>query len=581
MAYAQKTGNYTPAAGSGEKIVALYVRVSTGYQIDKDSLPFQKQELTAYCKHVLHLNNIEIFEDAGKSGKNTNRPAFERMMKKVRSGAVSHVVVYKIDRISRNLVDFSMMYDDFKYHRVTFISLNEQFDTSSAIGEAVLKIILVFAELERKLTSERVKDIMIGRAQSGQWNGARVPFGWAWDEENKVPIHSDVEATFARLIYDLYDETHSSSKIRDYLNSHDIPTKRGGEWTSKTVADFIRNPINKGDYRYNYRESAHGRKKPEEEVVYIEGVFPPLVDPEQWNRCNAIMDMNAERKRSEGFSHKRVFVHVFAGLLTCGDCGSFFQVVKKDRTRANGFAPSLYRCGARFRKRSCSACGCSDVHLGPFVFNYISNMVKASKMRSRVNNAAELEKILLSGPDFEGIAGIEKAGLEETFAGLRGRPAAGGASYIPAPLASSGSVDLSEIEKARKEKTQIERALDRLKKLYLFDDQGMDEKEFLSTRSELSERLVRINNQIADAEQSAFESEVCEMAFVNSASSFLLSYRIQTGERILYNEFAATIDDQVLHDFVILVIDHIVIRSGKVSSIVFKNGLENKFIYKQ
>ena len=157
-----------------EKIVALYVRVSTGYQVDKDSLPFQKKELKAYCEHVLHIDKkrIEIFEDAGKSGKNTKRPAFERMMEKVKHGQVSHVIVYKIDRISRNLVDFSLMYDDFKYNKVTFISLNEQFDTSSAIGEAILKIILVFAELERKLTSERVKDVMIGRAKNVQWNGA-------------------------------------------------------------------------------------------------------------------------------------------------------------------------------------------------------------------------------------------------------------------------------------------------------------------------------------------------------------------------------------------------------------------------
>lgn len=105
-------------AEQNEKIVALYVRVSTGYQVDKDSLPFQKKELKAYCEHVLHIdkNCIEIFEDAGKSGKNTKRPAFERMMGKVKSGQVSHVIVYKIDRISRNLVDFSLMYDDFKYN---------------------------------------------------------------------------------------------------------------------------------------------------------------------------------------------------------------------------------------------------------------------------------------------------------------------------------------------------------------------------------------------------------------------------------------------------------------------------------
>ena len=223
-------------AAPDTRTVALYVRVSTGYQVDKDSLPFQKQELRNYCRHVLHIeeSRLEVFEDAGKSGKNTKRPAFERMMAKVKAGLVSHVIVYKIDRISRNLVDFSLMYDDFKYNRVTFISLNEQFDTSSAIGEAVLKIILIFAELERKLTSERVTDIMINRALSGQWNGARMPFGWDWNEEKKMPVHSDKEAPTVRLMYDMYEETRSSCRVRDYFNSHDIATKRGGEWTTKT-----------------------------------------------------------------------------------------------------------------------------------------------------------------------------------------------------------------------------------------------------------------------------------------------------------------------------------------------------------
>ena len=292
MAYAK-----LKAAADAGKIVALYVRVSTGYQVDKDSLPFQKKELKSYCKHVLHIDEsrIEVFEDAGKSAKNTDRPAFQRMINKVKAGQVSHVIVYKLDRISRDLVDFSIMWKEFKAARVTFISLNEQFDTSSAIGEAVLKIILVFAELERKLTSERVKDIMIGRAHEGKWNGARMPYGWKWNSETQFPEHNPEEIQAARLIYSMYEKTKSSSKVRDYLNGNDIPTKRGGEWTTKTISDYIRNPMNKGDYRYNYRESPHGKKKPEEEVVYLEGVFPPLVDPDQWNRCNAIMDHNAEQ----------------------------------------------------------------------------------------------------------------------------------------------------------------------------------------------------------------------------------------------------------------------------------------------
>lgn len=135
---------------------ALYVRVSTTHQIDKDSLPLQRSDLINYTKYVLGINDFEIFEDAGYSGGTTDRPAYQDMMNRIKMGEFTHLIVWKIDRISRNLRDFSDMYDELKKYNVTFISRNEQFDTSTAMGEAMLKIILVFAELERKLTGERV-----------------------------------------------------------------------------------------------------------------------------------------------------------------------------------------------------------------------------------------------------------------------------------------------------------------------------------------------------------------------------------------------------------------------------------------
>ena len=561
------------------KNVAVYVRVSTGYQVDKDSLPHQKKEIVNYCVHVLHIDKkrIEIFEDAGKSGKNTNRPGFERMMKKVRAGLISHVVVYKIDRISRNLVDFSIMYDDFKYHRVTFISLNEQFDTSSAIGEAVLKIILVFAELERKLTSERVKDIMISRATEGLWNGARVPFGWDWDEENKIPIHSPVEGPFVHLMYDLYEDCHSSCKVRDYCNDNNIPTKRGGKWTSKTVADLIRNPLNKGDYRYNYRESARGRKKPEEEVVYVEDAFPALIEPDQWNRCNKIMDLNCEKRHQQGFQPLKKHCHAFGGILICGKCGATFHA-SKDRIRSNGFFPSTYRCGNKTGTRACDALGITDVVLGPFIFNYISNMVKASKVRKSIDTPDALEEILLNGKDFKNIIGIKEDDLFDTFQALQGK-ASSGLLYSPdanLKKADNISVDLKNL---KDELSKYTRALERLKKAYLFDDDSMNEKEYLSTKTEIEGKIVDIKNKILDAEDDTY-SQVDELSFVKAASSFLVSYKLQSGEYIKYNEFAASIEDQVLKDFVNLVIDSIQIDEGRVSVIRFNNGLVNTFLYR-
>ena len=559
------------------KTVAIYTRVSTGYQVDKDSLPFQEKELKAYCKHILHAEKTELFEDAGKSGKNTDRPAFLRMMKKIRAGEISHVVVYKIDRISRNLVDFSLMYDEFKKYRVTFISLNEQFDTSSAIGEAVLKIILVFAELERKLTSERVTDVMIGRAVSGKWNGARMPYGWKWNPEKEFPEHDPVEAPNARKLYEIYEKTRSTAKVRDYCYDNGIQTKRGGKWNTTTICNYLRNPMNKGDYRYNYRNSARGQKKPEGEVVYLPGVFPPLVDPDLWDRVNAILDDNSIKSTTSDNPHIKKHVHVFAGgILRCADCGAGFQVSRLDKVRLNGFQPSLYVCTSRRTYRACDAPGASDVTIGPFVFNYIANIVRATKSRAKISGPDDLERILLSGPEFKDVKYINRDDLDIIVQAIRGS-VKGGATFVPSPPGSEK--DAPEIEGLRAEADKLSRALDRLKKAFLFDDSGIPESEYLSTRSDLQERLTAVNNKIADALTGDSYSEAAELSFVNSASSFLLSYRLQSGDHIDYSDFASTVDKQVLKDFVSLVIDRIILKDSKIQEIVFKNGLRNRFIY--
>lgn len=565
-----------------EPIVALYVRVSTGYQVDKDSLPHQKKELKNYCKHVLHIpeERIMIFEDAGKSAKNTKRPAFERMMQMVRAGQISHVLVYKIDRVSRNLVDFSLMYDDFKKNRVVFISLNEQFDTSSAIGEAILKIILVFAELERKMTSERVMDIMLGRAKNGLWNGANVPFGYAWDDLLQFPVPHPTEADIIKFMYDFYEMEQSSCKLRDYLNGHDIPTKRGGEWTSKTVADIIRNPMYKGTYRYNYRESARGKIKPKEEWIVLEDVFTPLVSKEQWENCNKIMDSNAAARNNMCSQSKKKYYHVFGGLLRCGVCGSN-MICDKDRPRENGFFPSIYRCGNRWRKNTCKAKGVTDVVLGPFVFNYIKNMVQATNNAASISTPEALEEILLTGPEFKNVVGIDVVGLTAAFDALKALHGPT-ATYKPTALTNdtSTATDDARAVLLTQEKERNIKALERLKKLYLFDENAMSEREYLETKQGLEVRNAQIENELADMRMNQ-EAATASIGFVSSASSFLVAHKMNQGEHIDYKEFAPLLDDKTLKDFVASVVDSIGIIEGKVDSITFNNGMVHKFIRKE
>lgn len=580
MAYAMKV----PAASADDRIVAIYVRVSTGYQVDKDSLPFQKKELKAYCKHILHvdMSRVEIFEDAGRSGKNTKRPAYERMMQKVRAGLVSHVLVYKIDRISRNLVDFSLMYDDFKYNRVTFVSLNEQFDTSSAIGEAVLKIILVFAELERKLTSERVKDIMIGRANEGKWNGARVPYGWDWDSSAGWPVHSKKEAPFARAMYEMYLEVKSTGKIRDYNNAHKIPTKRGGEWTSKTVGDFLRNPMNKGDYRYNYRESARGRKKPINEVVYLEGVFEPLIDPEIWEKVNKIMDINRDKRNMGGLHPVERNCNVFAGLIQCGSCGSGYLVGKKDKRRKNGFTPSMYYCGAKTRAIHCQNLNVSDVKIGPFVINYISAMVRVSNERRKIKTPEDLEEMLLSDKAvFADIMGLSSDSLNNTFELLTGKSATGGALWRADLVDQKGAAaDPAEIESLKDQIRKYERAKERLEDAYYFSDDGMSEKEYLEKKNQFDSGRVAAENKLKELTETHIASGVDESAFMKSASAFLLTHKIRAGSHIVYSDLAGMVEEESIKEFFNLVLDHITVKDRRVTEIVFANGLSHEFIYR-
>ena len=212
---------------SRAKKVAIYIRVSTMYQVDKDSLPMQRKDLIAYAELILGINEYEIFEDAGYSGKNTDRPAFQDMMYRIRNGEFSHVLVWKIDRISRNLLDFAEMYEELQELRVVFVSKNEQFDTSTAIGEAMLKIILVFAELERNMTSERVTAAMISRASNGQWNGGRIPFGYDYDPESgEFSIRED-EAQVCRILKDDYMENKSLTHTSRLLNERGYKTRAG------------------------------------------------------------------------------------------------------------------------------------------------------------------------------------------------------------------------------------------------------------------------------------------------------------------------------------------------------------------
>lgn len=399
---------------------AIYIRVSTHWQIDKDSLQVQRRELAAYSEMVLNIKDYEIFEDPGYSAKNTDRPDYQRMMARLRTGEFSHLLVWKIDRISRNLLDFTEMYRELKNLGVTFVSKNEQFDTSSAIGEAMLKIILVFAELERHMTSERVTAVMLSRANNGQWNGGRVPFGYSWDKESKEFSIAESEANSVRKIFNLYEESQSILNVARVLNDAGITTRDGNVWSATVIHKILKNPFYIGVYRYNFHKDGDRQKaKDESEWVIVENHHVPIISEVQFDRVQFILQRNWRGGYQRGETHRKKNIHLFAGLLKCGACGSTMTATI-DRRRASGIRPSIYGCSMRRNnKNQCDNKFVSDLSVGPFVFNYIANILRAQKSISASAGIMTLERKLLRGKVFSDVGHINSDGLDQMRKGYK------------------------------------------------------------------------------------------------------------------------------------------------------------------
>ena len=289
------------------------------------------------------------------------------------------------------------------------------------------------------------------------------------------------------------------------------------------------------------------------------------------------MDAHASARNCMCNQSKKKYNHVFGGLLRCGVCGSN-MVCDKDKMRSNGFFPSIYRCGNHWQRNTCKAKGITDVVLGPFIFNYIKNVVQATKRANDITTLEQLEAILLSGPEFENIAGIDPNGLSAVFDALKGSTASK-AQYKPVPLDTAAPViDKAAILEAEKEKNL--NALKRLKNLYLFDDEAMSEKEYLETKQGLEVRNAQIENELAEL-RADDETPGTAAGFLASASSFLVAHKLNQAEHIDYKEFAPLLDDAILKEFVRTVIEKITIVGGKVDSITFKNEMVHKFVWKE
>lgn len=562
-----------------QKRAAIYVRVSTQYQVDRASLPVQRSELVNYAKYALDIPDFVIFEDAGYSAKNTDRPDYQQMMARIRTGEFSHLLVWKIDRISRNLLDFAAMYSELKQLGVVFVSKNEQFDTSSAMGEAMLKIILVFAELERNMTAERVSAVFLSRANDGIWNGGKVPFGYAYDKQTKTFSILEDEAKTVRLIYALYESSKSLVTVSKALNERGIKTRNGSEWSPTTVHTMLSNPFYSGTYRYNYRNESdphHHVPKKKEDWILVKNHHPAIVSPEHQAAVELIL---ASKSYGKNQTYQRKNIHAFAGLLTCGYCGSTMAATI-DRARADGWRPSVYICSRRRMSNDCQNKYVSDVTLGPFVLNFFANLIKASNSFGKSTSIETLEKKLLRGDALSIVDRIERPGLEELYNHLRS-----GFDEKPfdslAVNAAEASSDVQERDLLLADKRRLERALKRLNAIYLYGDEEIPGKDFILDRKSITDSLQQIDDRLKELDAAAvFDVSLSDDEFMEKASQFILTQQLLDKRSVNYEKFIRKIDPRIVKDFLNETVSNFCIKDGLTTSVLFKNGIELRFCYK-
>src|SRR6187455_3839325 len=188
---------------------AVYTRVSTdqGLEQDFNSLDAQYDASQAYIRSQAHAGWTLIrskYDDGGFSGGNTDRPALQRLLEDVRAEKVDVIVVYKVDRLSRSLADFAKLVELFDKHTVSFVSVTQQFNTTTSMGRLTLNVLLSFAQFEREVTSERIRDKIAASKRKGLWVGGPLPLGYAARNRKLVVVEEVAERV--RLIFRLYLE---------------------------------------------------------------------------------------------------------------------------------------------------------------------------------------------------------------------------------------------------------------------------------------------------------------------------------------------------------------------------------------
>jgi len=351
-----------------------------------------RQYIAAHYSQT-EAENALIYEDEGYSGGTLDRPQYKKMMKDSHTVDLFAVVVYRLDRISRSIGDFANLIEDLGERKIAFISIREQFDTSSPMGRAMMYIASVFSQLERETIAERIRDNMRELAKTGRWLGGTTPTGYESEHVSRVTIDGKTrkacrlkkipeEIEVVRMIYSKFMETGSLTKVDQFLMEKQILTKNGNRFTRFAVKSILSNPVymiaDKEAYRYfseNHTDlfaersdfdgvhgimaynrtlqkpgKTHQIKSMEEWIVSVgghEGIIPGDV----W----VCVQNKLEWNRSKSRRRPRNNTALLAGILYCASCGKPMRPKQSGRVNTNGEPIYTYLCTTKelSRRKHC------------------------------------------------------------------------------------------------------------------------------------------------------------------------------------------------------------------------------------
>lgn len=313
----------------------------------------------------LGVTEYLVYEDEGFSGGNINRPKFQELLKDAKAKKFDVLICYRLDRISRNVADFSATLAMLQTNNIDFVSIREQFDTSTPMGRAMVYISSVFAQLERETIAERVRDNMLQLAKTGRWLGGQEPFGYTAerviyiDAELKerslmklTPVNEELE--IVKLIFNKYAEVHSITQVVKHLMLTGIKGKNGGDWASMQVKRILSNPLyvksnasvenylrqlginvfgeanGNGYLTYNKTKNLI-QERDITEWIAATGKHPGVIDADLWLEVQNTMDGNKDKRLTRlGTGDSDA---VLSGLLKCKYCGANMKIKQGHKSR--------------------------------------------------------------------------------------------------------------------------------------------------------------------------------------------------------------------------------------------------------